>query len=246
MVLINPDELHTGATAHEAGWRYRGFYPEHERVTGVLDELELGRHGMPHFKDSVIRDPALAALFSELHRLSESDASALEQQTAWRQAVLALVQRHGHGAEAPAPATNRALWPAPANCSKASWPTHRRSKPWPQRSTSPLPLRPGVPPGHRPATPRLAQAAPPVPRPRAAQERPPRLRSRLRPGFCRPEPPQQAIQAGLWRDAGGVSAGVSVRLAPGHTVQKAAPIAGGSMPCVAPNSATQDAPRCVD
>ncbi|MBC3199965.1 AraC family ligand binding domain-containing protein, partial [Pseudomonas poae] len=45
MVLINPDELHTGATAHEAGWRYRGFYPEHERVTGVLDELELGRHG---------------------------------------------------------------------------------------------------------------------------------------------------------------------------------------------------------
>lgn len=103
MVLINPDELHTGATAHEAGWRYRGFYPEHERVTGVLDELELGRHGMPHFKDSVIQDPALAALFSELHRLSESDASALEQQTAWRQAVLALVQRHGHGAEAPAP-----------------------------------------------------------------------------------------------------------------------------------------------
>ena len=58
MVLINPDELHTGATAHEAGWRYRGFYPEHERVSGVLDELELGRHGLPRFKDSVIQDPA--------------------------------------------------------------------------------------------------------------------------------------------------------------------------------------------
>jgi hypothetical protein len=56
MVLINPDELHTGATAHEAGWRYRGFYPEHARVTGVLDELELGRHGMPLFKASVIQD----------------------------------------------------------------------------------------------------------------------------------------------------------------------------------------------
>ncbi|WP_139670897.1 AraC family transcriptional regulator [Pseudomonas sp. F16(2018)] len=103
MVLINPDELHTGATAHEAGWRYRGFYPEHERVTGVLDELELGRHGLPRFKDSVIQDPALAATFSHLHRLSESCASALEQQTAWRQAVLALVQRHGHCAEPVAP-----------------------------------------------------------------------------------------------------------------------------------------------
>uniref|UniRef100_UPI00186A6DAA AraC family ligand binding domain-containing protein n=2 Tax=Pseudomonas TaxID=286 RepID=UPI00186A6DAA len=27
MVLINPDELHTGATAVEEGWQYRGFYP---------------------------------------------------------------------------------------------------------------------------------------------------------------------------------------------------------------------------
>jgi len=96
MVLINPDELHTGATAHEAGWRYRGFYPEHERVTGVLDELELGHDGMPRFNDSVIQDPDLAQAFSQLHQLSEAGASALEQQTAWRQAVLALVQRHGH------------------------------------------------------------------------------------------------------------------------------------------------------
>ena len=103
MVLINPDELHTGATAHEAGWRYRGFYPEHERVTGVLDELELGRHGMPSFKDSVIHDPALALAFSQLHQLSEASASALQQQTAWRQAVLALVQRHGQCAEPSAP-----------------------------------------------------------------------------------------------------------------------------------------------
>ncbi|MBK5006135.1 AraC family transcriptional regulator [Pseudomonas sp. S32] len=103
MVLINPDELHTGAKAHEAGWQYRGFYPEHQRVTGVLEELELSRQGMPRFRDSVIVDPALAAAFSQLHRLSESSASALQQQTAWRQAVLALVQRHGQGAEPSAP-----------------------------------------------------------------------------------------------------------------------------------------------
>ncbi|MGE8169152.1 AraC family ligand binding domain-containing protein [Pseudomonas putida] len=108
MVLINPDELHTGATADEAGWRYRGFYPEQARVSGVLDELELGRRDIPHFKASVIQDPALAGAFSHLHRLSESAASALEQQTAWRHAVLALVQRHGHCAE-PAAAGNEPL-----------------------------------------------------------------------------------------------------------------------------------------
>ena len=99
MVMINPDELHTGATAHEAGWRYRAVYPDCERVTGVLAELELGREGMPYFRQSVIQDPLLASTFSHLHQLSENAASALEQQTAWRQAILALVQRHGQCGE---------------------------------------------------------------------------------------------------------------------------------------------------
>ncbi|MGE7989628.1 AraC family ligand binding domain-containing protein [Pseudomonas sp. NPDC089554] len=103
MVMINPDELHTGATAHEAGWRYRAFYPDHERITGVLDELELTRNGLPYFNQSVIQDPTLAATFSQLHQLSEGGASALEQQTAWRHAILALVQRHGQGADVRAP-----------------------------------------------------------------------------------------------------------------------------------------------
>ncbi|AIZ32813.1 AraC family transcriptional regulator [Pseudomonas parafulva] len=103
VVLINPDELHTGAKAHEAGWRYRAFYPEQQRVTGVLDELELRRGGLPHFRQSVVQDPQLAAALSQLHRLSEQGASALQQQTAWREAVLGLVQRHGHGAEPAAP-----------------------------------------------------------------------------------------------------------------------------------------------
>ncbi|MEJ5863357.1 AraC family transcriptional regulator [Pseudomonas farsensis] len=103
MVLINPDELHTGATAHESGWRYRGFYPETDRVSCVLDELQIGGRGLPLFKDSVIHDPALAAAFSQLNQGCEAGASALEQQTAWRHAVLALVQRHGHCREPAAP-----------------------------------------------------------------------------------------------------------------------------------------------
>ena len=134
MVLINPDELHTGATAHEAGWRYRGFYPEHERVTGVLDELELGRHGMPRFKDSVIQDQALAQAFSQLHQLSEAGASALEQQTAWRQAVLAWCSATATARNPRPQATNRWQWPVHGNCWKANWQIHRHWKPWQLRS----------------------------------------------------------------------------------------------------------------
>ncbi|MNF78901.1 Arabinose operon regulatory protein [compost metagenome] len=94
MILINPDELHSCSKAHEQGWRYRAFYPEVEQVTEVLAELELGTPGLPGFADSVLHDPLLGQTFAELHRLLESPASALQQQVAWREAILALFQRH--------------------------------------------------------------------------------------------------------------------------------------------------------
>lgn len=47
MVLINPDEVHTGSKAHDAGWLYRGYYPEMEQIDGILDELEIHHGGVP-------------------------------------------------------------------------------------------------------------------------------------------------------------------------------------------------------
>lgn len=94
MVLINPDELHTGSRAHEQGWRYRGFYPDNHLMVGVLAELGLDTGGLPSFADSVLHDPPLHRMFAELHRLLDSRASALQQQTAWREAILTLFQRH--------------------------------------------------------------------------------------------------------------------------------------------------------
>lgn len=101
MALINPDEVHTGSKAHEEGWRYRAFYPEIEQVGGVLAELELGATGLPSFAASVLQDGLLAQAFSQLHRLLDSDASALQQQTAWREALLLLFQRYAAVGAAP-------------------------------------------------------------------------------------------------------------------------------------------------
>lgn len=94
MILINPDELHSCSKAHEQGWRYRAFYPEVAQVTGVLEELQLGQGGTPSFADSVLHDPAVGQVFSDLHRLMDNPTSALQQQTAWREAILLLFQRH--------------------------------------------------------------------------------------------------------------------------------------------------------
>lgn len=100
MVLINPDELHTGSRADEQGWRYRGFYPDRAGVLGVLQELDLCTDALPAFANSVLHDPQVAGCFSHLHRLTEQGASALQQQLAWREALLLLFQRHARVGEA--------------------------------------------------------------------------------------------------------------------------------------------------
>jgi AraC-like DNA-binding protein len=94
MVLINPDELHTGSKAHEQGWRYRAFYPDNAQVSGVLAELELSAGGTPSFAISVLQDPLLHRCFLDLHQLLDSQATGLQQQSAWREAILLLFQRH--------------------------------------------------------------------------------------------------------------------------------------------------------
>jgi AraC-like DNA-binding protein len=51
----------------------------------------------------VLQDVELHQAFGQLHRLLDSDACALQQQTAWREALLLLFQRHARIPEAPAP-----------------------------------------------------------------------------------------------------------------------------------------------
>ncbi|WP_043309960.1 AraC family transcriptional regulator [Pseudomonas sp. ML96] len=101
MVLINPDEVHTGSKAHDEGWWYRGFYPAPAQVDGVLAELGLNAGGMPSFGVSVLQDVELHRAFGQLHRLLDSEASALQQQTAWRETLLMLFQRHAKVPQAP-------------------------------------------------------------------------------------------------------------------------------------------------
>jgi AraC-like DNA-binding protein len=54
LVLINPDELHTGHKGTEDGWLYRAFYPDSGQILSLLAELELPtrpagvrRHAVP-------------------------------------------------------------------------------------------------------------------------------------------------------------------------------------------------------
>ncbi|WP_223460606.1 AraC family transcriptional regulator [Pseudomonas sp. GL-RE-19] len=94
LVLINPDELHTGHKGTEDGWLYRAFYPDSGQITSLLAEFELPTHHLPAFGATLYRDQDLVNGFCQLHRLLESPTTALQQQTLWRELVLSLLQRH--------------------------------------------------------------------------------------------------------------------------------------------------------
>jgi len=94
LVLINPDEVHTGSKGHDGGWLYRAFYPQNARLQGLLDELDLGNGATPAFSETLYRDNDLVAGFNRLHQLLEKGGQALEQQTLWREMTLALFTRH--------------------------------------------------------------------------------------------------------------------------------------------------------
>nr|ALG65290.1 ThaI [Pseudomonas fluorescens] len=51
-------------------------------------------NGSPRFISSVVTDSQVARAFSNVHLFAEHEASALLQQTAWREAALMLFQRH--------------------------------------------------------------------------------------------------------------------------------------------------------
>jgi AraC-like DNA-binding protein len=103
LVLINPDELHTGHKGTEDGWLYRAFYPDSGQMLSLLAELELPTDHLPAFGATLYRDPDLVNGFCQLHRLLESPATALQQQTAWRELMLSLLQRHAAVPEAGKP-----------------------------------------------------------------------------------------------------------------------------------------------
>lgn len=94
LVLINPDEVHTGSKGHDQGWLYRAFYPQNARLESLLQELDIRSSVTPSFSETLYRDPDLVSGFYRLHQLLEHNGQALEQQTLWREMVLALFARH--------------------------------------------------------------------------------------------------------------------------------------------------------
>lgn len=100
VVVINPDEVHTGYSGAAGGWTYRMLYPSIATIKQVADSINNGPAEMPYFKEAVIKDRPLAMMIKQLHRVLETSASVLERQTAFYQVMGQLILKHAGNAPA--------------------------------------------------------------------------------------------------------------------------------------------------
>jgi AraC-like DNA-binding protein len=99
LYTIKADIAHAGWSVDPRGWALQTVYVDETTIRGWAGQADPARSSLA-FRSSIIRDPGLAVLFRQLHRVSEQCGSALEQE----QLAIDLGSRlvNGHTSEIPA------------------------------------------------------------------------------------------------------------------------------------------------
>ena len=79
IVLMNPEEAHTGYSAEELPLTYRMLYPSTNLIHQIAREVKIT--GTPYFKDAVVQNEVLAKKIFELHAILEQSQNSLEKQS---------------------------------------------------------------------------------------------------------------------------------------------------------------------
>jgi len=105
VALLDPDIVHTGQAGTPSGWSYRVLYPKVSVVTDVAAELGWPA-GTPRFPQTVLYDPATAALVRSAHRSAEH-GDDLASSTLLRTALAGLLRGHAAGGSVAVPGRAR-------------------------------------------------------------------------------------------------------------------------------------------
>jgi len=194
IVVVEPGEMHTGQAGSRLGWTYRVLYPEAVLLQRAAVALGGSPDRVPSFP-AVIEDPALYALFQQLHATLDGSASALERESGLTLALARLVARHGDSRLA-LPSTGRER--GAVELVRHYLETHYGENP----SLDELARLAGLSPFRSQPAPRAAAAAARLPHRGAHRARKGVAGGRLargagcdRNGLRRPEPPHASVQA---------------------------------------------------
>jgi AraC-like DNA-binding protein len=94
IIILNPDEPHTGEAATPAGFTYKALYPSADLMQLALTESTGNKRGLPFFRDPVIYDAQLARRILNLHHALVAPSESLAAETHLLSALSDLITRH--------------------------------------------------------------------------------------------------------------------------------------------------------
>jgi AraC-like DNA-binding protein len=91
MVMMNPDEVHTGSAGNSQPMTYRMFYISAETFQRFLPE----RTALPYFRELLVQNQLWALELDKLHRRLEISLDTLDRQTAFTEVLGGFAQFFG-------------------------------------------------------------------------------------------------------------------------------------------------------
>ncbi len=94
IILINPEEVHTGEAADKSGFELRSLYPTADHMEMAAFEL-TGRHvSLPYFKQVRVDNPFIRKSILSLHQAMLEDVSPLEYESRFIWTLAQLIKHH--------------------------------------------------------------------------------------------------------------------------------------------------------
>ncbi len=94
IVLVNSDQVHTGRSGTDKGWRYRAIYPTPNDLSSMMREM-FGPGQMPWFRSSVVKNPYLSQCLRNLLNSLEDTSNPLFSETLYQEFFRLLAKEHG-------------------------------------------------------------------------------------------------------------------------------------------------------
>ncbi|WP_353143736.1 AraC family transcriptional regulator [Acinetobacter pragensis] len=94
IILVNADEVHTGSSAVDTGWRYRAIYPTPEMMAEISAGFFREAGAAPWFPQAVVHDEGLAEQLHLLFDLLLQPKNALFKQSLYISTLAYLFGKH--------------------------------------------------------------------------------------------------------------------------------------------------------
>lgn len=95
IILVNSDHIHTGQSALQTGWSYRGISPSPSQFSRLATDLGYSSGFIPYFPESVLHDHKMANELRQLFNLLSGSNNMLLRETLLYSVLTKLMLKYG-------------------------------------------------------------------------------------------------------------------------------------------------------